>query len=182
MQLDPRYEDRLIAAQARALAAAGSIAAAKARLEATIRDFEAVGPNGVPIAALYETVAEIALLETDTSTFQRALEEVKRIYSRGKHPGLVARYERLVATGRRQLSQWSGSGLVRNDVHERMLTVTQVRSGIGPARSDEQFRQLLGIVLDEAAAASGYLYQLSSVTRCGSSHSAEPRRSIQRSS
>ncbi|MEY4576476.1 MAG: hypothetical protein RL701_1179, partial [Pseudomonadota bacterium] len=72
----------------------GAIAPAERQLRALL-DVHATAGNPLTLGALYEALAELAVLRNDEPAFAVCVEEVGRYFRGSRDPALVARHERL---------------------------------------------------------------------------------------
>ncbi|MDD9945267.1 MAG: protein kinase [Myxococcales bacterium] len=159
--------DRMAAAEARALSGIGRREQARERLRPMIEQLEELAPNGVPLGELYETLAIVELAAGDHDAFALARKRAERIFKRERHPGLAARYERL-----RSLSQRSSKRPRDVQVPQAWSTTfgtftqdalaSQLQTQLSCFDERDQLRQLLALVLEETRIKAGYLYRVSS--------------------
>jgi hypothetical protein len=154
--------DRLRIPLAKAIAAQGRVDEARALLSPRLAYRKAKAPNGVPYAMLCEELCWIALGAGDTAQLDEQLEHVSRVYKQGGHPGLLARYERIVNAAReRELGSDVSQGIHAISRVEAQL-LTRLQTEIRGYSISEQTQRLLQMVLDEVSAERGYMYRAGS--------------------
>jgi hypothetical protein len=119
-------------------------------------------PNGLPYAMLCEQLCWMAIGAGDTAELDQQLEHVARVYKVGGHPGLLAKYERLLNAARdKEVGSSLAQGIHATSRVEAQL-MTRLQTEIRGFSTTEQTQRLLQLVLDEAQAQSGYLYRAAS--------------------
>lgn len=155
----------LAAAGALALAHAAHFTEANARVEAALSGSRGRRSAGVQPSLLHEANARIALLQGDSSAFERAARRVAAEYRPGQHPGLLARYERLMADAAVFAHRLSPE-LARAadlDGDERVQTLptfaTTLQTLLGACRGPEdRAKTALEMLVERTGTTGGYLY------------------------
>lgn len=154
--------DRLRIPLATALAAQGRVDDARAVLTPELARRRAQAPDGVPYAMLCEQLCWIAIGAGDTVEIEQQLAQVARVYRNGGHPGLLAKYERLLHAARRKEAGADGSLGVHVVSQVEAQLMTRLQTEIRGYSFSDQTQRLLQMVLDEAGAERGYFYRAGS--------------------
>jgi tRNA A-37 threonylcarbamoyl transferase component Bud32 len=102
LQLQVREPHGVERAIALAEACAGLLEPATARLERALAQAEAQQLGHLPLGALHDARAQVALMANDFSAFEQHAQALAEHYRRLNRPGLLARHERLLQRGRSQ--------------------------------------------------------------------------------
>jgi hypothetical protein len=117
---------------ARAEAGLGNFAVAEEQLRALVANYERFG-NPLTMGALHEALAELAARRGDADAFAASLREVERWFRPTRIPSIVARCERLAASGPASQKRLSGAPVGRTSSSPpRLITVVhRLRHGGG---------------------------------------------------
>ena len=145
--------------------AAGHVERAQERVDGLLSMLEPRSSPCLLRGHAQETRARIALSRGDRAAFREAAECVAAEYRPGRHPGLQARYERLLHEARSRSHDVSPT-LSRAAVDEalgtqseRIALATSVRTLFGECRTaSERAVQALDVLLQRSGAPGGYLF------------------------
>jgi hypothetical protein len=98
--------------------------------------------------------ASIALITSDRPSFEKYYARVKAIYSRGGHPGLIAKLQRLSLSAQKR----DPRGRIAVGQTQRSWTYETVVPQLTSLSRVEQFDYLLALLLREADVHAGHLY------------------------
>ena len=165
--VDMRPDTRAQRVLALAYAALGDTAAARAVIEPLLSELASEPlAHTVRAGQLHETRARIALQAGERERFWEAYAQVRAIYGRHAHPGLMARLQRLATQATQSQSKSSPSTL---STQHRLNTL---RTDLERLESFEQFTYLLAMLVRDARAPAGHLYVMrpGRTPQCVASH------------
>jgi hypothetical protein len=147
---DIRPHTRAVRVAVLACVALGSQQEARAVLQPWLDDVPLVpAPTTVYAGQLIELSARIALMAGDRQAFWQHYAQVQAIYGRYKNPGLMARLARLTAYATQsQATRAPDAAAVAS------------QSALGRLCPSEQLDQVLALLVRDAAAISGHLYDV----------------------
>lgn len=153
----------LAAHGALALARTGQPEAAVERIDACLKQQRQQRSTGVQASLLYEARARVVLLQGDGVAFDSAARRVAAQYRPGQHPGLLARYERLMddaAAAQHAVSTELASAAKSGDEVDTGPTfATALQTLLGGCQgADERAVLALQLLVERTGGRDGFLY------------------------
>jgi len=156
--------DALAALGAIAIAHTGAFDEAVLRIDRRLAVVRKQRITGVQASLLYEARARIALMQGDMRAFDSAARRVAAQYRPGQHPGLLARYERLMddaVAARIEVSPSLAAAAKESadDVATDPTFVSELQTLLGGCHGhDERALTALKLLVERTGADAGYLY------------------------